>query len=81
MRDKTPKVVITFSTTTDAIALESESKSDPAALPGRIIPVPSEISAGCGLSWCAEESDREVLLAGIRDKNLAYEGVFSVCMY
>ena len=49
MREKTPKVVVTFETTTDAIVFESESKADPEALPGRIIPVPSEISAGCGL--------------------------------
>lgn len=81
MREKTPKVVITFSTTTDAIAFETASKQDPEALPGRIIPVPSEISAGCGLSWCAEESEREVLLASTEAKGLAHEGIHSVNMY
>lgn len=81
MREKTPKVVVTFATTTDAIMFESESKADPEAIPGRIIPVPSEISAGCGLSWCAEERERDVLLASIEEKGLAHEGVFSVCMY
>ena len=27
--------------------------------PGRIIPVPRAISAGCGLAWCADLSARE----------------------
>lgn len=81
MRQKTPKVVITFNTTTDAMAFEMESKTDPAAMPGRIIPVPSEISAGCGLSWCANEQDKDVLLGTADAKGLAYEGVHSVLMY
>lgn len=81
MRQKTPKVVITFETTTDAMAFEMESKAAPDALPGRIIPVPSEISAGCGLSWCAEEQERELLLATVEVKGLAYEGVHSVLLY
>ena len=81
MREKTPKVVVTFETTTDAIVFESESKADPEALPGRIIPVPSEISAGCGLSWCADKQYRETLLGSIESKGLAFEGVYSVCMY
>ncbi len=81
MRQKMPKTVITFSTTSDAMAFEAASRKDPEALPGRIIPVPSEISAGCGLSWAAPEEDRETLLAGIADKGLAYEGVFAVEMY
>lgn len=28
-------------------------------VPGRIIPVPRAISAGCGLAWCAELDERE----------------------
>lgn len=81
MREKTPKTVITFATTTDAIAFESAAKDDPELIPGRVIPVPSEISAGCGLSWCAEESDKETLLVSAEEKGLAYEGVHRVCMY
>ena len=81
MREKTPKTVITFATTSDAMAFESASRKDPEALPGRIVPVPSEISAGCGLSWCAPEEQRDVLLAGAEAKGLAYEDVFTVPMY
>ena len=33
-------------------------------VPGRLIPVPREISAGCGLAWCGPLTERE-RLAGV----------------
>ncbi|MGN1164886.1 MAG: DUF3343 domain-containing protein [Lachnospiraceae bacterium] len=57
MRKKELKLIVTFHTTADAMAMEKECKER--GVPGRIIPVPRAISAGCGLSWCAELSDRE----------------------
>lgn len=50
MRKKELKLIITFHTTTDAIAAERICKKE--NLEGRMIPVPREISAGCGLAWC-----------------------------
>ena len=49
MREKTMKLVITFHTTTQAIAMEAFCQKE--ELPGRLIPLPREISAGCGLAW------------------------------
>ena len=57
MRKKELKLVVTFHTTADAMAMEKACKEQNA--PGRIIPVPRAISAGCGLSWCADHSDKE----------------------
>ena len=57
MRKKELKLVVTFHTTADAMAMEKACKEQTA--PGRIIPVPRAISAGCGLSWCADLSDKE----------------------
>ena len=57
MRKKELKLVVTFHTTADALAMEKACKEQTA--PGRIIPVPRAISAGCGLSWCADLSDKE----------------------
>lgn len=57
MRKKELKLVVTFHTTADAMAMEKACKDRNA--PGRIIPVPRAISAGCGLSWCADLSDKE----------------------
>lgn len=57
MRKKELKLVVTFHTTADAMAMEKACKEH--NVPGRIIPVPRAISAGCGLAWCAELEERE----------------------
>lgn len=41
--------VTTFATTTDAFAFEDVARAD--QLPGRLIPLPTGIAAGCGLAW------------------------------
>lgn len=63
-RIKTSKVVITFHTTTQAILMEQCCKRE--NIPGRLIPVPRQISAGCGMAWCAPAASRgevEMLIA------------------
>ena len=59
MRKKELKLVVTFHTTADAMAMEKACKEKGAE--GRLIPVPREISAGCGLAWCAPLECREAL--------------------
>lgn len=59
MRKKEQKLVITFHTTADAMAMEKACRES--GVPGRLIPVPREISAGCGLAWCAPPDRRESL--------------------
>lgn len=59
MRQKELKLVVTFHTTADAMAMEKVCKEKGA--PGRLIPVPRAISAGCGLSWCADLDQRDAL--------------------
>ena len=56
---KTKKLVITFHTTTQAMAMEHACKSEQAD--GRMIPVPHVISAGCGLAWCAKPESESAL--------------------
>ena len=48
MRKKELKLVVTFHTTADAMAMEKACKEKETE--GRLIPVPREISAGCGLA-------------------------------
>lgn len=73
MRKKELKLVVTFHTTADAMAMEKACKANGAE--GRLIPVPREISAGCGLAWCADltcrESLKEVLKSvGIQEEEM-----------
>ena len=80
MREKTPKVVVTFETTTDAIVFESESKADPAALPGRLIPVPRSITAGCGMCWAAPREAREAVEALVIKEHLDVDGIYAIIL-
>lgn len=77
MRIRKEKLVITFRTTTDAMEMERLCREHGA--PGRMIPVPREISAGCGLSWCADPDQKETLLALAAGSGLEPEGVH-ICM-
>ena len=63
MLKKKPTLIITFDTTTQAMAMEKFCAQR--NLPGRLIPVPREITAGCGLSWKAQPEDREKLLQAL----------------
>jgi hypothetical protein len=56
MREKQLWLLITFSTTASAMALEEAFHT--AGLPGRLIPVPTNITAECGLAWRAPLSSQ-----------------------
>ncbi|ETP73010.1 Protein of unknown function (DUF3343) [Lachnospiraceae bacterium JC7] len=77
MRQKELKLVMTFHTTSDAMAFEKQCKTDGA--PGRMIPVPRAITAGCGLSWCASPDDKGALLNVIRKLSLSNTDLYQ-CM-
>ncbi len=79
MREKTPKVVVTFATTSDALAMEAAAREH--GIPGRIIPVPSDIDAGCGLAWAVDKCVEDSLIESLAAHRLAHEGVFDVMMY
>lgn len=53
------KLIITFHTTAEAMAMEEACKERCAQ--GRLIPVPRSITAGCGLAWCAPPQSEEAL--------------------
>lgn len=49
MRTKRSYIVLSFRTTLEA--MEWEKRCQNQQVPGRLIPLPREISAGCGLAW------------------------------
>ena len=49
MRAKRPYIVLSFRTTVEAMAWEKHCEAE--HIPGRLIPLPRELSAGCGLAW------------------------------
>ena len=64
MRKKELKLVVTFHTTADAMAEE---------VPGRLIPVPRVISAGCGLAWAAPLEAIEQIKHVMQEKGIERE--------
>ncbi len=76
MRKKEIRTVVTFSTTTAAMKMEKTAKES--VFPGRLIPIPSEISAECGLAWkCVEQSEEEAEIF-LQEKELAWDGIYRV---
>lgn len=71
MREKKESLVITFPSTTSAMAADRFFNRE--HLPGRLIPIPREITAGCGLAWRALPSEREVLREALENNELVYE--------
>ena len=65
---------ITFATTTQAMAAEKFFTER--ALPGRLIPVPREITAGCGLAWMAQPDEQALLTAALREAELIWDKTY-----
>lgn len=62
--------VLTFDETVDAMAWEKYCEIH--GLPGRLIPVPREITAGCGLAWKAPPEAETALRAGLAESAIAH---------
>ncbi len=71
MRTKRLRVILTFPTTTAAMAMEKACMS--CGAPGRLIPVPREITAGCGMAWAAAPKEKDLLLAVAEKNGIAWE--------
>ena len=79
MRKKTKQLVITFSTTTAPMAMEKRAQE--MGIFGRLIPLPSEISAGCGLSWKTKPEEKEKMLVFLEEEKLKWEAMYELELY
>ena len=73
MREKKPFLIITFSATVDAMAMEKYCMDH--QLPGRLIPIPREIHAGCGLAWKTEPSEKEHFMGALEAAGIRWEAM------
>lgn len=69
-------LVVTFDATAAAMAAEKYCLEK--GVPGRLIPVPREITAGCGLAWKAKVDQEEAVTAALEAAGIAYSGVHRV---
>ncbi len=72
-RKKTERIVIIFKTTTAALQMEKAAKAE--GIDGRLIPVPKEITAGCGLAWSAPAETEGALHDLIKRHGITPEGI------
>ena len=47
MRQRTDRFIVVFATTTDAMHMEQVCRAQ--GTPGRLVPIPQQLSAGCGI--------------------------------
>ena len=76
MREKKLQCVVTFKTTTQAMAFEENAKK--VQLGGRLIPLPRVIAAGCGLSW-RDDPEARILIENLLYKHhLEYDKIYEI---
>ena len=65
MRAKRPYIVLSFHTTLEAMEWEKHCLAS--CIPGRLSPLPREISAGCGLAWRMPPEEWELWQMKLKD--------------
>lgn len=73
MRQKQEKLITTFHTTADALACEKVCKEN--KIEGRIIPVPRQLSSGCGLAWACEPSNEGAFSEFLKSHNVEFDAM------
>lgn len=63
--------LLTFRTTTEAMAMEAAGRDY--GIPGRLIPIPTQITAGCGLAWRMLPEEYEAHKAAIEATKITFE--------
>ena len=72
MRNRKPTLFFSFAST--AAALEAESRCQAEGVPGRLVPVPGQITAGCGLAWMTRPEDGDAVRAFFEQIGLDCQG-------
>ncbi|MGX7108114.1 DUF3343 domain-containing protein [Facklamia miroungae] len=64
---------LTFNSTTDAMAAESLFKES--NIKGRLVIIPRELSAGCGMAWRSDPAYRTELIQVAKQNNITLNQV------
>lgn len=68
---KTQALIITFETTTQAMRMEKYCMAHQVS--GRLIPLPTQISAGCGLAWKTKPEALEDIMQQMKRAGLSWQ--------
>ena len=78
MRKKTPRVVVTFHTTAEAMATEKLCNKN--NLDGKLISAPRALSADCGIAWSAPAALRKTVEKLLADNAVEYDGIHELLL-
>ena len=73
MLNKKLSLIISFKKTTDAMAVEEYCLKN--SIKGRLIPLPKEISAGCGLAWKCDINQVDEMKNSLLILNIEYDDI------
>lgn len=76
MLKKKLKLIVTFYTTSAAMATEKACKEN--GVDGNLISAPRELSADCGISFATDVNNKEMIEKLLQDKNIEYEKLVKV---
>ncbi|MGI6105963.1 MAG: DUF3343 domain-containing protein [Raoultibacter sp.] len=68
--------IVAFYTTTDALAFQSACERR--GVPGKLMPIPRQMSAGCGLAWRTPLAQAAQLDSLLHDASLMIEAVCDI---
>ncbi|MCI8813726.1 MAG: DUF3343 domain-containing protein [Lachnospiraceae bacterium] len=78
MREKKKYMVISFHSTTEAMSFEKQCIGN--GIPGRLIPIPREITAGCGLAWRIPVEEYPLCRQAIQERRMEYQDVVELML-
>lgn len=70
------KVIVTFTTTSEALKMEKACRKN--HIKGKLIPVPREISAGCGMAWSSEIELKDSLLKIVDENSIKINEIYEM---
>lgn len=76
--NKKDYLIITFQETTMALYMERICKTK--IKDGRIIPLPKEIDAGCGLAWATTDKNQDNWKCFLNEQGIEYDAMVEVIL-
>jgi len=72
------RLIVTFGTTAGAMAMEKACREE--GVPGRLIPIPRSITAGCGMCYMAPPDARPAVEELMIRRRLQTEGLYELLL-
>lgn len=73
MREKQLRIVVTFHTTAEAMAMEGSCRRQ--GIQGKLISAPRQLSADCGIAWSSPAAQEEAIRCLLAETALEIHGL------